>query len=107
MSAKNSVSIHVPAKGTTQSPGWIKRACAVSIHVPAKGTTIVCALLCMWHVSFNPRSREGNDDHNTAVSIYLAVSIHVPAKGTTDPEIELSLYPAGFNPRSREGNDEC
>ena len=78
--------------------------------------------------SFNPRSREGNDEGRSGASrrSYI-VSIHVPARETTVLEfVHLQEYAAfqstfprgkrpadlqeqrpaeGFNPRSREGND--
>ena len=55
------VSIHVPARGTTEREILDAEYLKVSIHVPAKGTTVIRLVhLC---------------------DIY--VSIHVPAKGTT------------------------
>ena len=56
---------------------------AVSIHVPARGTTIKPFADLYFPVSFNPRSREGNDD--TVRPYFTSFSC--------------------FNPRSREGND--
>ena len=55
----------------------------VSIHVPAKGTTASKSGMPVLHLGFNPRSREGNDciSHDTCPAFH--VSIHVPAKGTT------------------------
>ena len=131
---------------------WVKALKDVSIHVPARGTTQRA-----WHIlhviqCFNPRSREGNDyieeilPNDTVVSIHVPargttmqavvqhlhaaeVSIHVPARGTT-PNRRIcfgtlrkfqSTFPRGerrqpgflsgfdntrFNPRSREGNDQ-
>ena len=55
------VSIHVPARGTTQTYHKIKELDIVSIHVPARGTTISIRDLDLLTVGFNPRSREGND----------------------------------------------
>ena len=55
------ISIHVPAKGTTDGNDnqWVRLE--ISIHVPAKGTTLAPS-------SYQPVS---------------GISIHVPAKGTT------------------------
>ena len=55
----------------------------VSIHVPAKGTTDLSRLPSREMRSFNPRSREGNDCEGGRDTAVLGVSIHVPAKGTT------------------------
>ena len=56
---------------------------AVSIHVPARGTTNFNLCLKPLILSFNPRSRKGNDKLPDAVSFKHGVSIHVPARGTT------------------------
>ena len=79
------VSIHVPAKGTTDSVSSSCRIRDVSIHVPAKGTTP--AGFTKEHINelfqstFPRRERHRGGGMPTA----------------TD---------RGFNPRSREGNDE-
>ena len=57
------VSIHVPAKGTTPFIAYPGGRFVVSIHVPAKGTT----------------------GRGTKIFAIKFVSIHVPAKGTTSP----------------------
>ena len=80
---------------------------SISIHVPAKGTTKVAEVIAYGTVYFNPRSREGND----APTIYKVlnlwnISIHVPAKGTTFMLAHTLPNHLDFNPRSREGNDE-
>ena len=100
------VSIHVPAKGTTstirrhgsdagfqstfprrerrtEGAGYHPQA-HVSIHVPTKGTTKLSSFVAMSQQCFNPRSREGNDEHRK----------------------DAVLFWNGFNPRSREGNDK-
>ena len=101
---------------------------SVSIHVPARGTTCPGRVRRCGSRGFNPRSREGNDDiwqesvvRLSPVSIHvpargttkkersflslLIVSIHVPARGTTKAAHENLRLTASFNPRSREGND--
>ena len=58
----HSVSIHVPARGTTsQIHADHANFPRVSIHVPARGTTALLHRLCTASLGFNPRSREGND----------------------------------------------
>ena len=55
------ISIHVPAKGTTEAVGGVADELVISIHVPAKGTTSA----------------------ELMGVARLVISIHVPAKGTT------------------------
>ena len=104
-----SVSIHVPAKGTTYFEERRLEHERVSIHVPAKGTTRDRTISVCWTDCFNPRSREGNDPYSSfflpvlyafqstfprrerprkrnALLQRSVVSIHVPAKGTTCPD---------------------
>ena len=100
-----SISIHVPAWGTTVFCSGRSISCAISIHVPAWGTTKY--LFIMYGI--------------------VKISIHVPAWGTTcHLEVQTvyqykfqSTFPRGerhfsifsiprypnFNPRSRVGND--
>ena len=61
----------------------------------------VCKLL-FFQIYFNPRSRVGNDDSQTAFRSYDTISIHVPAWGTTaylelcqDIEEFQSTFPRG------------
>ena len=77
------ISIHVPAKGTTQQVVEVIGQILISIHVPAKGTTSLFRRL-------HP---------------ILIISIHVPAKGTTLTPLKNAFSNQNFNPRSREGND--
>ena len=57
---------------------------SISIHVPAWGTTR-CTRCCRRCTSyFNPRSRVGNDQIWILDQLLLTISIHVPAWGTTD-----------------------
>ena len=79
------VSIHVPARGTTNAPDKEKElAYQVSIHVPARGTTA-----SLFDIVSGQR-----------------VSIHVPARGTTAALSPRRDPMTGFNPRSRTGNDQ-
>ena len=83
------VSIHVPAKGTTESRRRWKRHTRVSIHVPAKGTT-----LCRRNISFSALFQSTfprRERHYTFTVRNGAkgVSIHVPAKGTTPTHYKI------------------
>ena len=60
---------------------------AVSIHVPARGTTRDSATRRRSYLCFNPRSRKGNDNDATEITVQQVVSIHVPARGTTQQDI--------------------
>ena len=77
------VSIHVPARGTTDDYHKGSLRTSVSIHVPARGTTWSEWKICIIKSRFNPRSREGNDHCVNDICCFLW----------------------RFNPRSREGND--
>ena len=79
-------------------------------------------------ISFNPRSRTGNDYPFMFPRSRIVVSIHVPARGTTswdkmhssfllfqstfphgerrDMSILANFNKSSFNPRSRTGNDD-
>ena len=78
-----SISIHVPARGTTGISEEDATRIAISIHVPAWGTTFSVSYSFPSSYYFNPRSRVGNDD-----IIYLSFN-----------------RSKDFNPRSRVGND--
>ena len=100
----NSISIHAPAKGATQTAIDPEGNQGISIHAPAKGATIAQhdtsntsrfqstlprrerraggGVVCM-DVYFNPRSREGSDARVCACVYLLDISIHAPAKGAT------------------------
>ena len=99
------ISIHVPAWGTTRvlarvgtvnafqstfPRGERRGVCRrrghtenISIHVPAWGTT----------------------ELETVVPVFFAISIHVPAWGTTRFQLNQYNNHSNFNPRSRVGND--
>ena len=79
-----SISIHVPAWGTTEGKDMAGDNFNISIHVPAWGTT----------------SQERYEQ------LVALISIHVPAWGTTSYWHGKSEHGLDFNPRSRVGNDE-
>ena len=65
------VSIHVPARGTTESIKHVNEYGNVSIHVPARGTTGGYGQPARHGGSFNPRSRTGNDRNHPQISFVL------------------------------------
>ena len=83
VSGGHTVSIHVPARGTTLFASFWTAGIVVSIHVPARGTTRLEPAAGEKRLSFNPRSRKGNDEVRLRSFSVHSVSIHVPARGTT------------------------
>ena len=79
---------------------------SVSIHVPVKGTTLNFERYDLASAKgFNPRPREGDDDHESSESTMIhGVSIHVPVKGRRTKTF-TGTCPRCFNPRPREGDD--
>ena len=81
------VSIHVPARGTTPSAFYDIIDIKVSIHVPARGTTFF-----IWRtdsdngVSIHVPARGTTNVYRFHIFL-LIVSIHVPARGTTNTEV--------------------
>ena len=55
----------------------------ISIHIPAWGTTMNSDSLFPCILNFNPRSRVGNDCSFNVNVLAIMISIHVPAWGTT------------------------
>ena len=77
------VSIHVPARGTTLRDGKIDKSELVSIHVPARGTTKLILIIPLFiKVSIHVPAR-GTTLDDGDVLVIDTVSIHVPARGTT------------------------
>ena len=58
------ISIHAPAKGATATNSLWNVLDIISIHAPAKGATCSIADLLITIYNFNPRSREGSDQHH-------------------------------------------
>ena len=77
------ISIHVPAWGTTLVDEYLNMIGDISIHVPAWGTTSVVGFDQERYDNFNPRSRVGNDSEKKKRQHFIPISIHVPAWGTT------------------------
>ena len=101
----------------------------ISIHVPARGTTQGVSFIHQPIKHFNPRPREGDDGKVPAyIKSFHGISIHVPARGTTkwrgsaikntltfqstSPRGGRRVVASGcgvakydFNPRPREGDD--
>ena len=74
-----------------------KRRRLISIHAPAKGATPAKHLGCFFLRHFNPRSREGSDNHTGGVLVLGIISIHAPAKGATVLFCSLMISPFGIS----------
>ena len=83
----HAVSIHVPARGTTSG---IRRKSRRYMSFNPRSRTGNDAQICCVKInlgfSFNPRSRTGNDRKFSDLVICKTVSIHVPARGTTSTD---------------------
>ena len=123
-----SISIHVPAWGTTLSGAWASsRTSTFQSTFPRgerrHGTKRPVArrkfqstfprgerrmLLEQFAIFgyFNPRSRVGNDTKVFPETYNISISIHVPAWGTTGRSGVKQSGLTYFNPRSRVGNDK-
>ena len=55
----------------------------ISIRAPARGATCFALFLCMIHIYFNPRSREGSDFNISKFFGLEIISIRAPARGAT------------------------
>ena len=101
------ISIHVPAWGATANEKKKRLVTDISIHVPAWGTTLN-TILCVWQFCyFNPRSRVGNDRTNKGRSNctqYFNPRSRVGNDSGRNAAYIICIY---FNPRSRVGNDGC
>ena len=105
------ISIHVPAWGTTEMKQladiamkfqstfprgerlnvmdvWIKLSVFQSTFPRGERLNIRTENICA--VNFNPRSRVGNDDIISRVKATKSISIHVPAWGTTEMGVTFS-----------------
>ena len=99
----------------------------VSIHAPARGATRSARSVQSWHLSFNPRAREGRDpsgppvinDSKSFQSTRPRGARHQPITSVIELSLFQSTRPRGarlyttrqtlptrsFNPRAREGRD--
>ena len=79
------VSIHVPARGTTESPEYLASAFLKFQSTFPHGERQTSRVKKYYpQQGFNPRSRTGNDIRRHLIfAKVLCVSIHVPARGTT------------------------
>ncbi len=121
------VSIHVPARGTTKEHVPAGGRVRVSIHVPARGTTVPCTALANVSfpfqstfphgerltnsprsdglVSFNPRSRTGNDGRKRIRDGDAGKFQSTFPHGERRRIGRRTCLRRCFNPRSRTGND--
>ena len=101
-----SISIHVPAWGTTVFCSGRSISCAISIHVPAWGTTKYLFIMYgIVKISIHVPAW-GTTLLISTLAVSSTISIHVPAWGTTEQEKALRERRQDFNPRSRVGNDK-
>ena len=78
------ISIHVPTRGTTETPFGDMAFETISIHVPTRGTTGVVNTVDGGKRYFNPRPHEGDDWNVCSIcKDRFYISIHVPTRGTT------------------------
>ena len=98
------VSIHVPARGTTTAKTNIVKNMEFQSTFP-QGERHVTKESIYLLACFNPRSRKGNDIPLRRHKPSFLVSIHVPARGTTMTSYTNAQEQNSFNPRSRKGND--
>ncbi len=100
-----SISIHVPAWGTTIRVLASKPVPVFQSTFP-RGERLSEMVGGAWENNFNPRSRVGNDGSYPDASGEPPISIHVPAWGTTFRVTWKPSFIENFNPRSRVGNDK-
>ena len=100
----NSISIHAPTRGATQSFFLFYMILAISIHAPTRGATCTCAWMPR-SINFNPRSHERSDGKLQFLYMELFISIHAPTRGATKSWRTHSLKGVNFNPRSHERSD--
>ena len=77
------ISIHAPARGATLQQFLALRRRCISIHAPARGATTGLLAGINHTRNFNPRSRKGSDGKYTEELPDTEISIHAPARGAT------------------------
>ena len=88
--AKDAISIHVPAWGTTERQFIFLMKLAFQSTFPrGERRSFPHSPFLLQH--FNPRSRVGNDWLSWHLYRLLLISIHVPAWGTTNP-VSIPLF---------------
>ena len=100
------ISIHVPAWGTTISRFYKGLGKRISIHVPAWGTTRQQHRYRQHRSYFNPRSRVGNDTITKNFSLLHKAFQSTFPRGERQYVDKLNELCEYFNPRSRVGNDK-
>ena len=98
------ISIHVPAWGTTCYSGMVYTLLVFQSTFP-RGERQIIDNSSVKTCNFNPRSRVGNDGIKFISERHSVISIHVPAWGTTECTNKVISACLNFNPRSRVGND--
>ena len=126
--ARETISIHAPARGATVYHGVKTKDGYISIHAPARGATC-----CMDEFKnkfefqstlprgerrrvsagksarnyFNPRSREGSDVKAPANRLIAIIFQSTLPRGERLLSHTCFFLPYDFNPRSREGSDSA
>ena len=79
----------------------------ISIHASAKEATLFTLIFIFPQIYFNPRLREGGDEHLTQYKIFY--SYFNPRLREGGDALLMILIGIGidFNPRLREGGDGC
>ena len=99
------VSIHVPARGTTSAVGDKITELGVSIHVPARGTTQVLHLLLvstLFQSTFPHGERRQMSIEDYFGNMFQSTFPHGERRNTIRTRYSTLFC---FNPRSRTGND--
>ena len=86
---RQSISIHVPAWGTTSALGISVTSENAFQSTFPRGERHFYHFSFSFLVNFNPRSRVGNDLLFNCFFVHPTISIHVPAWGTTKPTAEV------------------
>ena len=77
----------------------------ISIHASAKEATLFTLIFIFPLIYFNPRLREGGDEHLTQYKIFYSY-FNPRLREGGDYSIQIPVKPfAYFNPRLREGGD--
>ena len=101
----HTISIHVPAWGTTVFPVPLPPQIKLFQSTFPRGERPDFPYISQFQKNFNPRSRVGNDEFFRIFQSVRMISIHVPAWGTTTTKSGKTWEGRNFNPRSRVGND--
>ena len=100
-----SISIRAPARGATGSSDTADHQHCISIRAPARGATQTYGEPIQFVSNFNPRSREGSDQHPRKSYSYVPDFNPRSREGSDTGAVLSGSVLCNFNPRSREGSD--